>query len=66
MAPTGSIVSKATAKSNGWKLGDAIEADFAATGTHALRVAGIYADKGWIADNFILSLEARTSSPARS
>ncbi len=55
----GVVISKAAAKSNGWKLGDAIEADFAATGTHDLRVAGIYADKGWIADNFILSLESQ-------
>ena len=61
LGPEGVIVSKATAKANGWKVGDAVEADFAATGTHALHVAGIYASKGWIADNYILTLEAQNA-----
>ncbi len=55
------VVSESTATSHGWKVGDSVEVDFAATGTHALNVAGIYASKGWIADNFILSLDAQNA-----
>ena len=57
----GVVVSKSTAVSNGWKVGDVVEASFAATGKHELHVAGIYESKGWIADNFVLSLEAQNA-----
>ena len=55
----GVVVAEATARSHDWKVGDVIEADFAATGKHSLHIAGIYASKGWIADNYILSLAAQ-------
>jgi putative ABC transport system permease protein len=57
----GVVISKSTATSNGWKLGDIVEADFAATGKHDLHVVGIYDSKGWIADNYILSLEEQNA-----
>jgi putative ABC transport system permease protein len=52
----GVVVSKAMAATKGWHLGDTVKAQFAATGVHRLQVVGIYASKGWIADNFIVSL----------
>ena len=52
--------SKSTARPTGGRSATRSRADFAATGTHALQVAGIYA-KGWIADNFILSLDAQNA-----
>jgi putative ABC transport system permease protein len=57
----GVVVSKSIATANGWKLGDTVEADFAATGKHDLLVVGIYQSKGWITDNFIVSLEAQNA-----
>ena len=57
----GVVVSKSIATTNGWKLGDTVEADFAATGKHDLHVVGIYESKGWITDNFIVSLEAQNA-----
>ena len=38
-----------------------MEAIFAATGKHDLHVVGIYDSKGWIADDFVLSLEAQNA-----
>ncbi len=55
----GVVVSKATADSNGWHVGDDVAAQFAATGKHTLRVVGVYDSKGWIADNFVISLRAQ-------
>jgi putative ABC transport system permease protein len=52
----GVVVSKSTAASNGWKLGDPVRAQFAATGKHTLRVVGIFDSKGWVTDNYIVSL----------
>ncbi len=57
----GVVVSKATADSNGWGVGDTVEANFAATGKHGLHVVGVYDSKGWIADNFVISLEAQNA-----
>jgi putative ABC transport system permease protein len=52
----GVVVSKATATANGWAIGDAVEAEFPASGEHELHVVGIFDAKGWIADNYIISL----------
>jgi putative ABC transport system permease protein len=52
----GVVVSKTAAASHGWKLGDPITAEFAETGKHRLHVVGIYDGKGWIGDNFVLSI----------
>jgi putative ABC transport system permease protein len=50
------VVSKSMATSEGWKLGDTVNAEFASTGKHKLEVVGIYDSKGWITDNFVISL----------
>ena len=52
----GVVVSKSAATEHGWKLGDAISAEFAASGKHRLHVVAVYDGKGWIGDNFILSI----------
>jgi putative ABC transport system permease protein len=57
----GVIVSKSAAKSHGWHVGDVVPAEFAATGKHRLHIAGIYADKGWISDDYVVSLAAQTA-----
>ncbi len=52
----GVVVSRTKATSNGWGIGDRVRAEFAATGGHALRVVGIFDSKGWITDDYVLSL----------
>jgi putative ABC transport system permease protein len=55
------VVSKSAATANGWKLDDKITAEFAESGKHALNVVGIYDGKGWIGDDFILSIDAQNA-----
>ena len=55
----GVVVSKATADSEGWKVGDTVSSEFAETGKHDLEVVGIYDNKGWISDNYVISLDAQ-------
>src|SRR3954454_12964966 len=52
----GVMVSRSAATAHGWTIGDAITAEFAATGKHQLHVVAIYDGKGWIGDNFVLSI----------
>ena len=51
----GVVVAAPAARANGWRLGDAVTAEFAESGKHQLQVVGLYDGKGWINDNFILS-----------
>jgi putative ABC transport system permease protein len=53
----GVMVSKAIATANGWKLGQVVPAEFAVSGKHRLHVVAIYDGKGWISDNFVISLD---------
>ncbi len=53
----GVVVSTSAAKLHKWSLGSIIPAEFAATGKHRLHVVGVYDSKGWIADNYIISLD---------
>ena len=55
------MVAKAAATANGWKMGDTIAAEFAASGKHKLNIVGIYEGKGWIGDDFILSLDQQNA-----
>jgi putative ABC transport system permease protein len=55
------VVSKATATGEGLELGDTVEAEFAASGKHDLEVVGIYDSKGWITDNFVISIEEQNA-----
>lgn len=59
LGPDGVLVSKDAAAAHGWRLGDRVPAEFAATGLHDLRVVAIYDSKGWIADDFVISLAAQ-------
>ena len=57
----GVMVSKKIATAKGWKLGDVIPAEFAVSGKHQLHVVAIYDGKGWISDNFVISLEEQNA-----
>jgi putative ABC transport system permease protein len=52
----GVVVAKDAATAHGWKVGDKVTAEFAASGKHNLHVVGIYDGKGWIGDDFVLSM----------
>ena len=52
----GVMVSKEIATAKGWQLGDVVPAEFAVSGKHELHVVAIYDGKGWITDNFVISL----------
>jgi putative ABC transport system permease protein len=52
----GVIVSKTAADANGWTLGDKVSAQFAETGNHRLNVVGIYDGKGWVGDDYLISV----------
>jgi putative ABC transport system permease protein len=53
----GVVVSKSAATLHKWHLGSTVDAEFPATGKHQLHVVGVYDGKGWIGDNFVISLD---------
>jgi putative ABC transport system permease protein len=55
----GVVVSRSAATAHGWKLGDTVRAQFAQSGDHRLRVVGVYNGKGWISDDYVMSLAAQ-------
>jgi putative ABC transport system permease protein len=61
LGKNGVVVGKSAATVNGWELGDTITAEFAASGKHQLHVVGIYGGKGWIGDDFILSIDQQNA-----
>jgi putative ABC transport system permease protein len=61
LAGDGIMVSGSAAKANGWELGDVVETEFAATGKHPLKVVAVYDGKGWVADDFVLSVDQQTA-----
>jgi putative ABC transport system permease protein len=50
------MVYKETAKSNGWKVGDTVPAEFARSGKQSLEIVGIYTDNRLLG-NYVVSLE---------
>ncbi|GAA1621612.1 ABC transporter permease [Kribbella alba] len=62
LGTNGVVVAQSAATSHGWKVGTVIHSEFAETGKHDLRVVGIYNSKGWIGDNFIISIAAQTAA----
>jgi putative ABC transport system permease protein len=52
----GVVVAENAATEHGWKVGDTVTAEFAASGKHDLDIVGIYSGKGWIGDDFVLSV----------
>jgi putative ABC transport system permease protein len=57
----GVIVARSAAEAHGWEVGDAVTMQFAETGKHRLQVVGTYSGKGWVGDDYILSLEEQTA-----
>ena len=53
----GVVVSKSAATLHKWDLGSVVNAEFPATGKHRLHVVGVYDGKGWIGDNYVISLD---------
>jgi putative ABC transport system permease protein len=53
----GVVVSEKAAEAHGWEIGDKVAAEFAESGRHALRVVGVYDGKGWVTDDFVLSID---------
>jgi putative ABC transport system permease protein len=54
------LVSEGAATKHGWEVGDTVTAAFAASGSHALPIAGIY-EKGWIQEDYILSMAGQNA-----
>ena len=52
----GVVVSKSVATLHKWNLGSVVPAEFTATGKHPLHVVGVYDGKGWIGDDYVISL----------
>jgi len=61
LGKNGIVVGKSAATLNDWEMGDKIVAEFAASGKHKLNIVGIYEGKGWIGDDFILSLDQQNA-----
>ncbi len=60
LGANGVLVAQSSATEHGWKVGDVIRSEFAETGKHDLRVAGIFDNKGWISDSYVISIAAET------
>jgi putative ABC transport system permease protein len=57
----GVVVAEGAATEHGWELGDTIEAQFAESGTHPLRVVGVYDGEGWIGSDFVISIDQQNA-----
>ncbi|HRI97975.1 MAG TPA: ABC transporter permease, partial [Nocardioides sp.] len=53
------MITQAAATAHGWQVGDTVKAEFVETGKHRLRIAAIYAGKGWISDDYVVSRAAQ-------
>jgi putative ABC transport system permease protein len=62
LGTTGIVVAQSAATTHGWKVGDTIGTEFAETGKHTMKVVGIYDSKGWISDDFVISIAAQTAA----
>ncbi|WP_329000176.1 FtsX-like permease family protein [Kribbella sp. NBC_00709] len=61
LGTNGVVVAQKAATTHGWKVGTVIHSEFAETGKHDLRVVGIYDSKGWISDDYVISIAAQTA-----
>ena len=52
----GVVVSKSAATSHDWQVGDTVPTQFAQSGDHTLKVVGVYDSKGWIGDDYVISI----------
>jgi putative ABC transport system permease protein len=55
----GVLVSTKTAQAHGWHVGDTVPAEFASTGKQDLHVTGIFANKGYLGSDFVISVAAQ-------
>ena len=62
LGTSGVVVAQSAATTHGWKVGDTIGTEFAATGKHTMKVVGIYDSKGWISDDFVISIAAQNAA----
>ena len=59
LGKSGVMVAESAATKHGWEIGDTVTAEFAESGKHPLRIAAIYAGKGWISDDYVVSRAAQ-------
>ncbi|MFC4784474.1 ABC transporter permease [Nocardioides sp. MAHUQ-72] len=57
----GVLVAESAARKHHWRVGDTITAEFAQTGAHRLHVVGVYDGKGWIGDDYVLSIAGQNA-----
>jgi putative ABC transport system permease protein len=62
LGTTGVVVSKKAAKAHGWQLGDPVPAEFATTGKQTFHVTGIFANKGYLGSDYVISLAAEQAN----
>ncbi|MGZ4609591.1 MAG: ABC transporter permease [Actinomycetes bacterium] len=58
----GVLVSTKVATAHRWKVGDLVPAEFASTGKHSFRVAGIFGNKGYLDGDYIISIAAQEAN----
>ena len=61
----GVVVSKSIATQHKWDIGSIVNAEFPDTGKHRLHVVGVYDGKGWIGDNYVISLAEQKAFAGR-
>jgi putative ABC transport system permease protein len=60
LTPQGVFVARSAARAHSWSVGDTVPAEFAATGTHKLRIVGIFDRTGGFLDgDYVISLAAQ-------
>lgn len=57
----GVVVARSAAEKHGWAVGDAVTMQFAETGKQRLHVVGTYSGKGWVGDDYLLSIAEQTA-----
>ncbi len=65
LAGNGVMVAKATAAEHGWNIGDKVTAEFAETGKHTLKIVAVYGGKGFVSDDYVLSLDQQRAFAGR-
>jgi putative ABC transport system permease protein len=61
LGKNGVVVAEKAATAQGLQVGDSVSAEFAASGKHRLHVVGIYEGKGWIGDDYVLSIDQQNA-----
>jgi len=65
LGPDGVLLSAAAATAHGWKVGDPVPVEFAATGPQVLTVRGVYGtNTGFVADDYVISRATHEANAA--